>query len=184
MTDAMGNPTRGRGSLFFHQTIFDNAPVVNRRICAGFNALRHDRSNRHSHYFAGRFENIYISRDKIPELDGLLDVAEEFAREILGQRSGPLGQGFWFNEMGPGHATLPHSHDDDDELLSGVYYLRVPRHSGNLILMDGSLRGVIRPQEGMFVFFRPDVLHEETENKSQETRLSLAFNVGPPRRDS
>ncbi len=146
--------------------------------------MRHAQSNRRSHYFGGRFENIYISRDKIPELGSLLQAAEDCAREILGHLSRPLNVGFWFNEMGPGHATLPHTHDDDDELLSGVYYLRVPQHSGDLILVDGSLRRVIRPKEGMFVFFRPDILHEVTENKSQETRLSLAFNVGPPRRGS
>jgi ectoine hydroxylase-related dioxygenase (phytanoyl-CoA dioxygenase family) len=57
-----------------------------------------------------------------------------------------------------------------------VYYVSVPENSGNLIIHEGDKRHVIHPQEGMFVFFAPDVVHEVSRNMSSEDRLSIAIN--------
>ena len=38
--------------------------------------------------------------------------------------------------MDAGQRTTLHHHDENDELLSAVYYIRVPENSGNLILHD------------------------------------------------
>ncbi len=50
------------------------------------------------------------------------------------------------------HTTL-HSHDDDDEILSAVYYVQVPENSGELIIH--AEKGPIHhtPHEGQRVFF-------------------------------
>jgi quercetin dioxygenase-like cupin family protein len=80
--------------------------------------------------------------------------------------------------MQQGHVTQPHRHDVDGELISAVYYIRVPSDSGDLILTGDSRQKTILPREGMFVFFQPDVLHEVTENKSGATRLSIGMNFG------
>ena len=37
----------------------------------------------------------------------------------------------------------------------------------------------VTPEEGMFVFFPADMLHEVTINNSPEMRLSLGINIGP-----
>lgn len=80
--------------------------------------------------------------------------------------------------MQPGDITYPHTHDAGDELLSGVYYIEVPPHSGKLLLEQGGQRLEIVPQAGRFVFFAPDILHEVTLNESGRPRISFGFNVG------
>ena len=78
--------------------------------------------------------------------------------------------------MGPGAETTLHCHDDDDERLSGVYYVRVPKHSGKLIIHRGTQRIHHAPQEGQWVFFAPETPHAVSVNRSDKLRLSVAFN--------
>lgn len=155
------------------------AEELNALIYVAFTDLMHDASNRQSHFFKGRFENIYLPIDKLPEVATILDYSEQSAREILNIPDAPLRTGFWFNYMQPGDTTTLHRHDDDDELLSAVYYLRVPPDSGDLILHP--VTGVERviPKEGRLILFPPSVPHEVSENRSAEARLSIGMNIGP-----
>ena len=156
----------------------DDAERINAALIADFQALRNDPDLKRSHYFGGRYENIYIPRSRIPALAPVLNAAKAAAAAYLRRSGEELSVGYWFNEMGPGHSTLPHSHDEDDELASCVYYVRVPENSGELILRQGVLATHVTPVEGEFVFFSPKTVHEVTENKSQQMRLSLAMNFG------
>lgn len=156
----------------------DDAGRINAALIAAFEALRDDPDLERSHYFGGRYENIYIPRSRIPAIAPVLSAAQTAAAAYLRRSGEPLSVGFWFNEMGPGHSTLPHSHDDDDELASCVYYVRVPDNSGELVLRQGVLATHVTPVEGEFVFFSPKIVHEVTENKSQQVRLSVGMNFG------
>ncbi len=98
---------------------------------------------------------------------------------MLGTEADTLRAGFWFNAMEAGQQTALHHHDENDELLSAVYYIRVPENSGDLILHDDDRRVCIQPQEGKLVMFAPHVLHEVTVNYSSELRLSVGMNIGP-----
>ncbi len=151
---------------------------LNEAILAGFEAAK-DQPDRQSHFFHGRFENIYIDAGRIPALAFLFDCALKVAAELLGRPRGSLKYGFWFNLMQPGHVTTRHNHDEDDELLSCVYYLDVPENSGNLLLDVGARDAIIQPEAGLFVFFDPARAHAVTENLSERPRLSLAMNFGP-----
>ncbi len=167
-------------SKLYHQRYLTDAQALNQRLCEGFARYRDDVQTRKSHFFHGRYENVYISPSQIPELAALYRHAIDFARDILqwdSQRK--LRCGGWFNCMAKGHSTTKHRHDDDDELLSAVYYLQVPPQSGDLRLY--SSQGIVRvqPEEGMFVFFGPHVEHEVTENHSDHERLSIGMNIGP-----
>ncbi len=129
---------------------------------------------RKTHFFDGRFENVYLSDAQVPNLRTLKQDAERYAQQLL---NAPIRKmGCWFNAMGPGHRTTLHSHDEDDELLSGVYYVEVPENSGNLIIHTPGEIIEHPPQVGQWVFFTPQTPHEVTENKSTATRLSIAFN--------
>ena len=134
---------------------------------------------RQTHHIGGRFENTYIEKEDIPDIAVLLAVVKQQAGQLLGVEADRLKAGFWFNAMETGHRTEPHHHDENDELLSAVYYIRVPGNSGDLILHEADKQVIIQPQEGKLVMFAPAVLHEVTENLSPEMRLSVAFNVGP-----
>ncbi|VAW74470.1 hypothetical protein MNBD_GAMMA15-2068 [hydrothermal vent metagenome] len=130
-----------------------------------------------SHYFEGRYENVYIPISVLTSIRPVLDTARREAGTFLKHDSLP-DAGFWLNEMEPGHVTLAHRHDEDDELLSGVYYIHVAENSGDLVLEQGGATTRISPQAGMLVLFPPDVLHHVTENLSTETRLSIGMNFG------
>ncbi len=158
------------------------AGVLNAALQRGFIEHHQDADVRRSHLFNGRYENIYLTSEQIPEITDLLKEACDRASEILGIDS--LQAGCWFNFMPPGATTTLHSHDDDDELLSAVYYVAVPTNSGELIIHDSGHLHRIPPQPGMFVFFSPDIVHEVSKNNSSANRLSVGINFGRPRNAS
>ena len=131
-----------------------------------------------THLFDGRYENIYLTQAHIPALNSLLSEAIDHAQDIL--ETGELRAGFWFNYMPPGSTTTLHSHDDDDELLSCVYYVHVPENSGNIILYPKGKEALTQQSEtGKFIFFKPDIKHEVSRNNSSQHRLSIGMNFGP-----
>ncbi|WP_456404511.1 2OG-Fe(II) oxygenase, partial [Thiolapillus sp.] len=139
----------------------------------------HAQPDRQSHLFHGRYENLYIDRERMPSMRLLLNAAAQRAAAILGVSASQLKYGFWFNLMQPGRVTSLYSHDKDDELLSCVYYLDAPQGSGNLVLNLAEGRKTIVPENGMFVFLPPQLEHEVTENRRSSARLSLVINFGP-----
>ena len=151
---------------------------LNTTIIGRFYSLSPDQYDHRSHLFEGRYENIYVSEEVLPELHFLKALALKHASEILHVAAEEIQCTCWFNDMGPGHMTLPHTHDDNDELLSGVYYVTVPENSGKLLIWDKDTKVTIEPEPATFVFFSPDKRHEVTKNNSSQRRLSIAFNFG------
>jgi hypothetical protein len=156
-----------------------DAPEINRQIIDAYNMLHEEDWLRRSHFFDGRFENLYLDSERIPALGQILAQATMFAASILQLPEHKLKRGFWFNDMKPGHTTTKHDHDEDDELLSGVYYITVPENSGNLIIHDRHSQTEVTSKAGMFVFFAPQVMHSVSPNQSGEKRLSIGMNFGP-----
>lgn len=146
----------------------------NRNLLAQFQVAKNRPNTRKTHYFDGRFENIYLDNEQIPLLGELKLDAKNYAQKILGQPVQKMG--CWFNAMGPGQRTTLHRHDEDDELLSGVYYVYVPTNSGALIIHTAEQAIHHRPHAAQWVFFTPQTPHQVEENRSNEIRLSVAFN--------
>ena len=159
-----------------HIVYSGQADILNQALLDGFFTHQHAPDIKRSHLFNGRYENIYLTSAQIPELGNLLDEALDHARRLL--NIDDLQAGCWFNFMPPGSVTSVHSHDDYDELMSAVYYVAVPQNSGKLIIHKDNKQYVITPQQGMFVFFAPNVVHEVSENMSSDDRLSIAINFG------
>lgn len=156
----------------------DSAEALNRALTARFDELLAAQQLRGSHYFGGRYENLYVDRARVPELDPIILTVLQQASTRLGGDATRLRIGFWFNAMEPGQQTLLHSHDDDDELLSAVYYVRVPQNSGNFFARRGGRECAIEPREGELLLFPPDLPHGVRPNQSGQRRLSVAFNIG------
>ena len=161
-----------------HFAELPGAPAINARLAEAFEREKAADGVRRTHQFHGRFENTYIDAGRLPELAPVSEFVVGTAQKLLGATQ--LRHGFWFNEMHPGHRTTLHSHEELDELLSAVYYVSCPDDSGRLILHDDHALVTITPRPGLLVLFPPDLPHEVEENRSGETRLSVAFNVGPP----
>jgi hypothetical protein len=166
-----------------HGSTLPDAESVNRRILAAFRELDKEDFSRRTHFFGGRYENLYLDRGRIPELASVLGHIEACTRKILDYGTHPLRVGFWFNAQGPQQSTTEHTHEENDELLSGVYYVNTPKDSGDLILIDGMLTTRVTPVAGTFLFFPPSLAHRVEVNRSPYQRLSIAFNVGPGKRD-
>ena len=162
----------------FHIGFMPNSEALNREILDGYFSLREQDFLRRTHFFGGRYENLYFERARLPALARVLAQAETYA-QILLRQADPLRSGFWINDMGPGESTTEHDHDEGDEMLSGVYYLQTPPASGDLIIVDTHSRTCIPPQAGMFVFFLPSVVHSVSVNLSPERRISMGINFGP-----
>jgi len=162
----------------YHEFHFPDAETLNPELISAYLRKLKADEVRKSHLFEGRYENIYINREELPSLSELIPFWIASAAKVLNKPDDELRCGFWFNDMRPGHVTLPHSHDDDDEWLSGVYYLQVPENSGELVLHDGDEQITVAPEAGKLVLFSASNVHEVTKNLSQETRLSIGINFG------
>ena len=130
------------------------------------------------HYLGGRYEILYVAFESIPEIRVILDLATAQAAHILNRPKKDLRMGWWLNIMHPSDITFAHTHDEDGEILSGVYYIDVPPDSGKLALIDGARREEVQPHAGMFIFFAPEILPEVTRNESGRARISVGFNFG------
>lgn len=161
-------------SRFYNQACFD----INESVATKFNLLSDNEIKEKTHLFNGRYENIYLEENKIPGLNIIINTAIDNAARILNIKKEKLASGFWFNSMSTGDVTTAHTHDDDDELLSCVYYVKVPENSGSLIITGKDKKISIEPKEGEFICFSPATLHEVSKNESEQTRLSIAFNFG------
>lgn len=163
-----------------HVGFLPEAISINQQIREAYQKMGAQDFLRRSHFFNGRYENLYLERPHIPAINQVMVQAEIFAQHILDSKQ-KLRSGFWLNDMGPGHVTTEHDHDEEDEFLSGVYYVHVPENSGDLVILDKRIqtRTLVTPQAGMFVFFAPSVLHSVNANLSQERRLSIGMNFGP-----
>ncbi|MCG6966116.1 MAG: 2OG-Fe(II) oxygenase family protein [Chromatiaceae bacterium] len=162
-----------------HFADLPQAADVNRALIEAFERTSAALDVRRTHKFAGRYENTYIPAERLPELTPVRDFAVHRAATVLGIDA--PHHGFWFNEMRSGQRTTLHDHAEADELLSGVYYLSCAPGSGRLVLHDDDAQILITPRPGLLVLFPPDLPHEVEQNSSTETRLSIAFNFGPPR---
>ena len=102
----------------------------------------------------------------------------------------------WVNRNPKGARNSRHTHITYTRnlLLSGVYYVKVPKDSGrirfydprNISIMnppdyeyyhDSQLYNFIEPQEDMILFFPSWFEHDVEENKSNDERISIGFNI-------
>ena len=117
---------------------------------------------------------------------------EIFEKEFLTQK--PVLGNMWANINYPGCANRPHLHPN--ALFSGVYWIKTPTKSGNLMLYDprpgvhttmpnrkeGKLPPELwrevhyEPQVGTAIMFPAWLWHEVKPNQSNDIRISVSFN--------
>lgn len=100
----------------------------------------------------------------------------------------------WVNVNSKGDYNVRHTHFSQTILLSGIYYVKVPKNSGNIRFYDprgplisdmtdhryysGSyMYHELEPDPGTLIFFPPWIEHDVTPNESEEERVSIAFNI-------
>ena len=175
----MALPGTCRSITLIEAIRYPDCAEFNVSLLAAFKLLGESDFARRSHFINGRFENLYVDAAQLPGMTDFLAFVLEQARRRLGSDAPTLRCGFWINAMEPGQATSRHHHDENDECLSGVYYVSVGPCSGDLLFHDGPFEIRVPPQPGMMLLFPPDVPHSVEPNKGHEIRLSIGFNVGP-----
>ena len=102
----------------------------------------------------------------------------------------------WVNRNPKGASNSRHTHMTFTRpiLLSGVYYVKVPENSGRIRFYDPRMISLIKPpeyeyyydaaqynfvnpQEDMIIMFPSWFEHDVEENKSDEERISIGFNI-------
>ena len=117
---------------------------------------------------------------------------EIFKKEFLTRK--PVLGNMWANINYPGNANRPHLHPN--ALFSGVYWVKAPEKSGDLMLyeprpgvhttMPNRKEGKLPPElwrevhytprAGTIVMFPAWLWHEVRPNQSNDTRISVSFN--------
>ena len=117
---------------------------------------------------------------------------EIYKKEHLSPK--PVLGNMWANINYPGGYNRPHLHPN--ALFSGVYWIKTPSKSGNLMLYDprpgiqmvmpkrkeGKLPSQLwrdiryRPRAGTIIMFPAWLWHEVRTNESNDTRISVSFN--------
>lgn len=127
----------------------------------------------------------------------ILQAGAEFAQHH-GLSVGPeaLKVDSWINFFNPGQSEQQHNHYGN--FISGVYYVSAPPGAGAYRFYDPAVQktmwkgihlhgsqpgmttqssGQFIPQEGMMILFPSWLEHCVLANKSDQTRISLAFNI-------
>ena len=106
----------------------------------------------------------------------------------------PVLGNMWANINYPGNSNRPHLHPN--ALFSGVYWVKAPEKSGNLMVyeprpgaqctMPNRKKGELppelwrevhyQPKAGTAVMFPAWLWHEVRSNESNDTRISVSFN--------
>ena len=106
----------------------------------------------------------------------------------------PEMSGLWGMINPPGSRNNVHTHPYN--YLSGVYYLKVPPKSGNLVFLEPKPQAEVlsppkkkdasihlahsvdyEPKENALIFFPSWLQHEVKINNSKEDRVILSFNI-------
>ena len=118
--------------------------------------------------------------------------AEIYKKELLDLK--PVLGNMWANINYPGGYNRPHLHPN--ALFSGVYWIKTPEKSGDLMLyeprqgaqctMPNRKKGRLPPQlwreihyepvAGRIIMFPAWLWHEVRTNESNDTRISVSFN--------
>jgi uncharacterized protein (TIGR02466 family) len=181
-----------------------NHEELNRRLLVEIAARRNvepDRANRNRVGWQSQHDLFDRTEPAHAELVGhvrqaLLDAVKKMSSEI-----GEVQFGFngWVNVNPPGGYIGPHSHPN--ALLSGSYYVDVPGDddaAGGLIefvsphavtLLGGLIKSPMlldkrrmRPKPGTFLIFLGTQMHWVQPNRTEEERVSVAFNLAVSRR--
>lgn len=87
---------------------------------------------------------------------------------------------YWFNINHKGSSNKLHNHNHPDNPqggLSGVFYLAVPNDSGDIIFqLESKEQFKLKSATGKLIIFPIYLDHLVEESKSDEYRMSIAFN--------
>tara|TARA_R100000008_G_scaffold84444_2_gene71851 strand:+ start:6 stop:572 length:567 start_codon:yes stop_codon:yes gene_type:complete len=160
---------------------------INRKLCkASMNLFNYDKKGRKKSNYGGWHSDFLhnYEYDKISDFDELIQLIQNKLNEKFGKEK---ITDVWININKKNSYNLAHCHSNC--LYSGVYYIKVPENSGDLVFLDPykfhnlsiindkkvSEHSIIS-EEGVLWIFRGWLPHKVKKNLSNDDRISLAFN--------
>lgn len=179
--------------VWVHDLAVSDYGPLNETLLAWLSAMRRDSKA----YSAGRTWQTDTDLQLRAEMSGInrfVLAAADGVLEFLGVEKSPVFvSGAWAN-FGPA-GTSHHEHSHPNNFLSAVYYLRAPKGGHTINFIDPRPQAhviaprVVRPSTntaslvtldiapGRLVLFPAWLRHSVDTNKSEEERLSIAFNL-------
>ena len=119
-----------------HIGFMPDATEINRQIMDGYLQIREQDLLKRSHFFGGRYENLYLQRESIPAIGGVIEQAESFAKNLLEA----LMRGFVECRIKPYY--LHHG-----DLAPGTAHLRTTLEEGQKLMqaLRGRVSGLCQP---------------------------------------
>jgi len=186
------------------QFMFENCEELNARlyeeiVAFDWDTYKHEHNLTFGDDLTSRAEDTFIPIDRAPgiasvlkcALDGAAEAAADYGWDLTNRRL-KITQ-FWANVNRPNEYNMLHNHAPNH--LSGVYYVSVPAGSGDIRFHDDRrLRTVIepvavhdkplayrsytfQPKPGMMLLFPSWLDHVVGQNKSNEVRVAISFNI-------
>lgn len=173
-----------------------SAADLNRELSTAIEALRASTTSRSRE--SGTWQSVGDLHER-PEFKNFMEVIIAAASGILEYlkipSEGIIVTNCWVNVNYQGYAHHRHSHPNN--LLSGVYYVKIPPGSGKIVFEDPRPQaGVLVPAfseitpqnsakhsfevaEGRLLFFPSWLQHSVEAQTAEEERISIAFNMVP-----
>ena len=132
-----------------------------------------------------------LNNNKIAE-DIFIKPATEYIKQFNKNYKIELSN-FWINCNNKNDYNLLHNHQESN--ISGVYYIKVPENSGRIVFQNGDLTKMNSKNQFYFddanfysryfipvyqydlILFSSETLHYVEPNRSNEERISVAFNL-------
>ena len=95
--------------MLYQVVALDQPDRLNDALYERFMTLSGTDRARQTHFFAGRFENIYLDAADIPEIAVVLDVVRHQAGQLLDVPADRLKAGFWRTAVLQKHFITPDS---------------------------------------------------------------------------
>jgi len=169
-----------------------------------FGIVRSNQGGYHSHYFIDTEENSILNSGLIDQnwyINWITEIhakVENFISNFNPKFKPKKYLSFWINVNYKNNYNTIHQHSSDLNnfnyqtyaYLSGVYYLKKPKDSGDLIFTPPSnmvylnhmfnydFSSKVRAEEGDLILFFPHENHCVEANLTNDERISIAFNMG------
>jgi len=147
-----------------------------------------------SNYGGWQSKNFLKINQNFKDLFNQINLSVKEVEKNLGLEKKLILKNYWCNINYLGCFNRPHTHPDS--VLSGVYYVNIPKNSGNLIFENftthtettyrfvkkynqyNSPKWAVMPKENLCVLFPSYLIHYVEPNLSNEERISISFNYG------
>lgn len=187
-------------NLFFPTVIgsFTNIPLQEKMLPIAKEILGNEKYLTNTWGYKNTYRADNNGIENLPQLNEfnqyIKDIGYQYLYELGYDAANiPLNPHIFASEMFSGDIHPRHCHPNN--ILSGVFYLQVPKDSASLIFYDPkSVRDTIllpkredtvvtsdsitfAPKEGLFLIWESWIHHQVEKNESSEGRITLVFNA-------